>query len=285
MITLPLIDPVFAVGKTPELLQAELVEAYRALQYDPTTAAKDSAKSYLITPNDVLEVKFDSYPQFNDSVTVRPDGKISLALVKTVVAEGKTPEQLETELTKLYSKYLKNPELVVIVRQFTSEKYFVDGKAKRPGLRNLEGLTVIVRTVAQRQVYVGGEVGKPGFIPYQYPLTALQAILAAGGHLRTGKLREVVILRKLNQKEPVILCVNLKQDWSGVGTNDVALRPYDIVIVPKTKVAKVNNFMQQYIYDLVPITKNSTFNLLYQVGQQGIDFPLNNTTGGDGGGS
>lgn len=280
MIAMPLIDPIMAVGKTPEQLQAELTDSYKKLAYDPSEAEGD--KKYLLQVNDVLDVKFDNQPQFNDSVIVRPDGKISLALIKSVSAEGKTPEQLEVELVKKYSKFLKNPELTVIVRQFTGDKYYIDGKPKRPGLRNIEGLTVIVRSIAQRQVYVAGEVARPGFMPYQYPMTAMQAIMSAGGHLKTGMLHQVIILRKLNAREPMAMMLNLKTDLSGMATNDISLRPYDIVYVPRTPVAKVNNFMQQYIYDLAPITKNSTFSLFYQIRlPQAVNFnPNTNPAGG-----
>lgn len=273
MISLPLIEPVFAAGKTPGQLQVELAAAYQAMAYDPTaTNPPDSKKEYLLQVNDVIEIKFDDYPQFSDSVTIRPDGKVSLALVKTVQAEGRTPEKLEEELTKLYSAKLKNANLVVIVRQATGEDFFVNGVAHKPGLRNLEGLTVMVRSLAPRQVFVTGEVEKPGFYAYNNPMTALQAIIAAGGHRRSGLLRQVVLLRKVNNREPVAMCLNLKVDYAGVGTNDVPLRPYDVIIVPKTPITKVINFMQQYVYDLAPIARNATFNMIYQIDRAGINF-------------
>jgi protein involved in polysaccharide export with SLBB domain len=256
-----------------------LVAAYKALEYDP--AANEGEKEYLIQPGDVIEVRFDNQPQFNDSVVVRPDGKISLGLVKTVVAEGKTPEQLEKELTEKYARFIKTPDLVVIMRQFTGDKYFVNGKPVRPGLKNIEGLTVIVRSVAQRQVYVGGEVGAPGPIPYQYPMTAFQAILAAGGIPRTGQLSNVLVLRRLNQEEPVQFVVNLKMDKTGRATNDIPLHPNDLIYVQRTPIAKINNFLQQYFYDIFPMAKNSTFNGIYQFKfpNQAINFE---PTSGDG---
>lgn len=276
MIALPLIEPVMAAGKTPTELQAELVEAYKALEYKPVEES-DEDKEYRIQVNDVLEIRFDNQPQFNDSVIVRPDGKISLGLVKTVEAEGKTPEELEKELTEKYAKYIKTPDLVVIVRQFSGDKYYVDGKPKRPGLRNLEGLTVIVRSVQPRQVYVTGEVKTAGPVPYIYPMTAYQAIMSAGGVPRSGKLNDVVLLRRVNHAEPISVSLNLRPDKLGVATNDVPLRPGDTLYVQKTPIAKVNDFIQQYFYDLVPMAKNSTFNMIYQIGlpRTNIEQPLN----------
>lgn len=287
MIALPFIDPVMAVGLSPDVLQATLVEAYQKLEYNPLAKPEaDAAKDYLISPNDVLEIKFDRNPEYNDSVTVRPDGKISLALVHTVQAEGKTPEQLEAELTKLYAKHLKFPDLVVIVRQFTNEKFYANGKSYKPGLRNLEGLTVIVRSTTPRLIYVGGEVNRAGFYNYTYPMTALQAILMAGGIQRTAKLRSTVLLRKFNQKEPIIMILNLKPDWRGVGSNDVPLRPFDVIIVPKTTISKVLNFMNQYVYELIPMTRNMNFTVLYNFTNSGSTFPINslNTNNNNGGG-
>lgn len=273
MISLPLIDPVMAAGRTPYELQQELIVAYSKLEYDEASEGK-TEKEYRIQPSDVLEVRFDNQPQFNDSVAVRPDGKISLGLVKTVVAEGKTPEELEKELTEKYARFIKTPDLVVIVRQFSGDKYFVDGKPVRPGLKNLEGLTVIVRSVAPRQVYIGGEVNTPGPIAYQYPMSAFQAILAAGGVPRTGQLSNVLVLRRLNQEEPVQFCINLKMDKMGKATNDIPLHPNDILYIQRTPIAKITNFLQQYFYDIFPMAKNSTFNGIYQFKfpEQAINF-------------
>src|SRR5690606_24279064 len=98
-ISLPLLNSVVAAGKSPEELRDEISRKYREqrLAYE-----RLSDKTYRIAPNDVLEVRFRFRPDYTDRVTVRPDGRISLALVKSVVAAGKSPEELERELIARY---------------------------------------------------------------------------------------------------------------------------------------------------------------------------------------
>src|SRR5262249_24691799 len=100
-ILLPLIGPVMAARRTPEEVETELRTRYEAFAYDPSRALAN--KRYLINIDDVLEIRFRDAAVLNQTVQVRPDGRISLSLVKSVVAEGKTPEELEAELIGLYA--------------------------------------------------------------------------------------------------------------------------------------------------------------------------------------
>src|SRR5262249_36389530 len=162
-----------------EQLQTELRTEYAKFAYNPTSAPAD--KRYLINIDDVLDIRFRFATNLNSTVQVRPDGRISLELIKSVVAEGKTPEQLETELLTRYSEYLQSPELVVIVAKYTSDLVSINGRMVRPGLKDLEDPIIAVRSYAPRQVYVAGEVRNPGFVLYRPPLTAVQAIISSGG--------------------------------------------------------------------------------------------------------
>lgn len=82
---------------------------------------------YVIYPGDKLEIKFFYNPELNDTVQVRPDGKISLQLVDDVKAAGMTTTELDKELTEKYSMEFINPTISVIVRSFTGEKIYVGG--------------------------------------------------------------------------------------------------------------------------------------------------------------
>jgi protein involved in polysaccharide export with SLBB domain len=226
-----LIGPVGAAGRPPELVAAELKDRYGRISYNPLAArTRLPERQYYVNFGDTLEIKFESESDYDDTVTVRPDGKISLALVKTVVAEGKTPEEIERELTERYARFLREPKLVVIVRHATSDIVYVQGKPVRMGLKDLDGLSVSVRRSAQRLIYVTGEVGRPGFIPYQPPMTLMRAIIAAGGAKRTGRMSSVVILRKLGPTKPAALVVDLRPEQRGEATTDVPLLPNDVVI-------------------------------------------------------
>ncbi|MFO0947996.1 MAG: polysaccharide biosynthesis/export family protein [Planctomycetota bacterium] len=269
MFTMPLVGNIQAVGLTTEQIQSELRTRYNELEYD----ARDSAngkqpRDYRIQAGDRLDIGFDYEKDYDDSVTVLPDGKISLKLIKSVQAEGKTPEELQKELTEKYAKYLKRPDLVVIVRVPTTDVFYVADSPFRPGLRNIDGLTVILAGTAPRQVYVAGEVKTPGVVPYQPTMTVMQAITAAGGTPRTARMSRVLLLRKVGSDEPVTMELNLKTDMKGWTTNDVALRPNDTIVVPKTPIAKLNDIMQQYVYDLIPMTRSIYMNLFYDLSPQ-----------------
>jgi protein involved in polysaccharide export with SLBB domain len=182
-------------------------------------------QTYILGVGDLIDVKFFYNEKLNDEVTIRPDGKISLQLIGDVEAAGLTPPQLGSRLAGKYSKFLELPEVTVIVKDFTSQK-----------------------------IYVGGEVPRPKQISLKGMLRTLDAVIEAGGVLDTAKLENVVLIRQDNTRRPVVYSLDLKKVMSGE-IPDVILRPYDIIYVPKTKIAKLNQFADQYIYKLLPIQK------------------------------
>lgn len=180
---------------------------------------------YVLQPGDVLEVKFFYNPELNQAQPVRPDGRISLELIGDAQAAGKTVEQLRGHLAERYAATLKQPEVVVIVKE-----------------------------VAPRRIYVGGEVNSPGLLRVPGSLTALQAIFEAGGFKRSGQMKQVVILRYQGTPEPLFMTLDLKSSLNKGGpARDVPLQPFDVVWVPKTRVAKLNDFVDQYFRQLTPV--------------------------------
>jgi polysaccharide export outer membrane protein len=172
---------------------------------------------------DVLDFKFFYNPELNDSQTVRFDGKISLQLIGEVMAQGKTPIELQEEISKLYASQLRRPEA-----------------------------TVIVRSLANRRVYVGGFVRTPGLIEMRTRLTALEAIMQAGGFdMWRAEVKNVVIIRhKDNQRYGCAL--DFSGELEGKATQPFYLEPMDIVYVPRTTITKVNLWIDQYINQIIP---------------------------------
>lgn len=175
---------------------------------------KDPFGDYRLLPGDSIEVKFFYHPKLNERLYVGPDGKISLQLIDDILAAGLTTSQLDEVLTQEYSRYLKNCSISVIVREFSGFK-----------------------------VYVGGEVTHPGFLDLGGNMTIMQSILGRGGHLRTAKIKNVVLIRKGPGGKPVAMTVDLSPVIAGENLeNDVYLMPSDIVFLPKTWVAKAGDF-------------------------------------------
>ncbi|RJQ48571.1 MAG: sugar transporter [Desulfobacteraceae bacterium] len=196
---------------------------------------KPSAE-YVILPGDQLEVKFFYNPELNELVTVRPDGIIAVQLLDNVKAAGKTPSQLDNELTQLYSKELRKPEVTVLVRSFSGH-----------------------------QIFVGGEVDTQGIIEMRSGLTPLQAVVQAGGFLETAQPSEALVIRKGEDNRPVPIRVDLASAmYAGGDASNFELMPNDIVYVPKSAIAKANKFVNQYIEQLL-LFRGVSFGFAYDI--------------------
>jgi protein involved in polysaccharide export with SLBB domain len=190
------------------------------LQTQPPAAREP----YVLQPGDALAVKFYYNPELNEDVVVRPDGMISLQLIGDTEAAGLSPSALAAALTQKYMRELANPKVTVIVRQFGGQL-----------------------------VYVGGEVGKQGVLTLTGGLTLFQAIQAAGGLLDTAHRKQVVLIRKGRDGRPAGVAIDIRPVESGDHPEqDVLLKPYDVVFVPKSKIANVDVFVDQYVRRLLP---------------------------------
>jgi protein involved in polysaccharide export with SLBB domain len=214
-------------------------------QSEMNLESPSSPPKVTLGPGDGIDFKFFYNPELNDTQTIRPDGKIVLQLVGEVTAQGKTPAELQDDLKRLYAPQLKNPEIAVIVR-----------------------------SQVDRRIYVGGEVKKPGLIPLPGRLTALEAIMEAGGFdPRTACASNVVLIRHKDGKR-YGATINFDEALDGKGGNPVYLEPNDIVYVPRTTIAKVNQWIDQYINKIVPRTGLS---LLYPLGAGAIGLDTSTT--------
>ncbi len=202
-----------------------------------STEIKNPAE-YRIQSGDQMDIKFFFNPELNETVLVRPDGKISLQLIDDVQAAGLTAAQLDEELTRLYAQELRKPAVTVIVRTFTG-----------------------------RQVYVGGEVGNPGLINLGLGMTALQAVINAGGFKDTARPGAVIVIRKGPDNRPIPVRVDLDQAIEAeTAEGDFPLQPHDVVYVPKTWIAQANLFVKQYIADLI-LYRGISLGFGYQINQ------------------
>lgn len=180
---------------------------------------------YRVQPGDTLALKFYYHPDHDLDVVVRPDGSIALPLVGEVKAAGLPPRRIADELERRYAANLRQPRV-----------------------------SVTVKTMNQTRVYVGGEVNKPGFVVYRDGLTAVQALLEAGGPKDTARVEEVVFLQRVTDEQYRAAKINLaKVLEEGDVAADQALSPADVLFVPKTSIAKLNQFVDQYILKVIPI--------------------------------
>jgi protein involved in polysaccharide export with SLBB domain len=177
---------------------------------------------YTIAPGDELDIKFFYNPELNETITVRPDGMISLQLIDEIQAAGLKPPELDNKLTDLYSRELRKPVLTVIVRSFTRQR-----------------------------IYVGGEVNTPGLIELSGGLTVLQAVFQSAGFKETADPAETLVIRKGENGKPVPMRIDLAAVMDADGGNDFQLQADDIVFVPKSAIANANKFIDEYIGGLL----------------------------------
>ncbi|HET7626116.1 MAG TPA: polysaccharide biosynthesis/export family protein [Verrucomicrobiae bacterium] len=172
-------------------------------RYKNLDAKKIHSEPITLREGDVVRITFPGAPNLNTSQPIRRDGKIDLTLVGEVQAAGLTPEQLEKKLADLYSKQLLDKEVNVTVESSTFP------------------------------VFVTGAVMRPGKVLSDHPITAIEAVMEAGGFDYTrANLKSVKVLRNINgQIEHIKL--DLASVLQGNETEAFYLRPQDILYVPE----------------------------------------------------
>jgi len=159
--------------------------------------------NYVIGPEDNLIVSVWREPEISRSVPVRPDGKISLALLNDVQAAGLTPMQLGSAIAEKLQKFISEPQVTVIVASINSQRIFVVGEVSRTGTYTL--------------------------LPN---MTVMDALSSAGGFTPFAKRTKIYILRKENGKVSSIP-FNYKEAIKGRRPEqDIALKPGDRIVVP-----------------------------------------------------
>jgi polysaccharide export outer membrane protein len=183
----------------------------------PYATWTDDEPQYRLYPGDEIDVTVPSAPELNKTVTVQPDGRITLPLIAPQMAAGRSAADLDRQLTAAYASQLLRPDVTVSVK------------------------------AQPLKVFVGGEVGKPGVYDVLGDMDALRAIIDAGGFTDSGKRSEVIIIRRGPNGQPMMRTVDLGRAFRhGDAPPDlVPLRRFDIVWVPKTGLAGLATFMGQ----------------------------------------
>lgn len=172
--------------------------------------------------------------------TVRPDGKISLPRIGELQAAGYSTQEFHDTLAAACEGLLYNP-----IDPFVN---------------------VVVMTGAR--IYVGGEVDAPGVYPIESTPTALQAVIMARGPNDRSRLNSVLVIRRNPNGKPYVFKTNLHLALKGHTENDIPLRAFDVVYVPKKLVSRANLFVKQYIDDIVPFDNTLGVTGTYYLNEQ-----------------
>jgi len=162
---------------------------------------------YILAAEDVLEVVVFGNADVSRTVTIRPDGMISLPLIGEVAAAGLTPEQLRRQLAQLFASYLRNPQVAVIVREFHKVR-----------------------------VSVVGEVSKPGVYELAQGATVLDALATAGGLAPDAGLGEARLIRG---QDPAVIIDLERLLLRGELALNLPLAPGDALVIPEDPTGRV----------------------------------------------
>jgi protein involved in polysaccharide export with SLBB domain len=216
-------------------MMARAVGAAALLLCGAAAAAQAGVRddAYRIGPGDEVSVTFPYNPELDHAGPVGPDGRFAIPIVGNVLLGGHTID----ETSALIAATLRREGVV---------------EDARP-------------TVAIRQyggvVYVGGEVKTPGAVKLDGALDPLQAVISAGGLLETAKSKRIVVIHRNPDGTIVQAYADLRAyAHGGVGTG-IALRPQDIVFVPRSSIAEADLWIDQHINKLLPFSRSLNYNL------------------------
>lgn len=171
---------------------------------------------YRLVAGDVLDVVYRYTPEFNQTVTVQPDGYVLLEIVGDLKISELTLEQARRKIIEKASVRLKDPEITLLLKEF-QKPYFV----------------------------VSGEVAQTGKFEMRENLTALQAVMMAGGFKESAKVSQVIVFRKLNAEFAEVKTLNLKNVRKTSDLeNDLTLQSGDIIFVPRNTFSKIEKFVR-----------------------------------------
>jgi polysaccharide export outer membrane protein len=170
---------------------------------------------YQLRPADVLELQFEFSPEFNQTVSVQPDGYISLRGVGDVHVAGETVPELTVTLQRQYGKFLHDPVIAVVLKEFEKPYFIANGMVGHPGKYELRGDTTVV-----------------------------EAIAMAGGFTEASKHSQVVLYRRVSHEWLEAKLLDVKSMLNNKNLReDIHLQPGDMIYVPQNRISKIRRYI------------------------------------------
>lgn len=186
---------------------------------------------YTLGRDDAIRIQVRNQPEFSGDFVVGPDGKIQYNYLGDVPVFGLTKHELQQALEKLLGRYIRVPQVNVTILAYNSKAVYVVGEVNRPGKYIMRGDVIKLR----------------------------EAIIAAGLPTGTAALGRTHII-KPDLENPQVRKVNLKRIlYKGKLKEDIDLYPGEIIVIPSTVLAHVNNFLSQLLNPLTRATALAAF--------------------------
>jgi polysaccharide biosynthesis/export protein len=170
---------------------------------------------YRLSKSDTVEVNFTFSPDFNQALTVQPDGFVALKGAGTLLAEGLTIPQMQQAIVHAYLGVLHQPEVTVTLKDFDKPYFLASGEVARPGKYELRG-----------------------------DLTVNEAVAIAGGFTQQARHSQVVLFRRISAyvAESHVIDVKKMLDSRDLG-EDLHLQPGDFIFVPQSRISKIRRYV------------------------------------------
>ena len=170
---------------------------------------------YRLRKSDVVEINFPLVPEFNQTVTVQPDGFIGLREVGQVFVEGKKLPELEEAVRLAYAELLHDPEVTVVLKDYDHPYFVATGEVARPGKYELRGDT-----------------------------TVTEALAIAGGFNGQARKSQVVLFRRVSDELVETRILDVKHMLKSADLReDLHLRAGDLLYVPQNTISKLRRLM------------------------------------------
>lgn len=163
--------------------------------------------SYVVGAGDVLNVQVARNPELSATIPVRPDGKVSTPLVEDLVVQGKTPAQIGREIEAKLGRYVRDPQVTVIVQSYVGPY--------------------------SEQIRVIGEAAKPQALPFKQRMTLLDVMIAVGGLTDFAAGNRAIIQRASEGNKQYSVRLQDLVKGGDISAN-VEMRPGDVLIIPQS---------------------------------------------------
>ena len=162
-----------------------------------------------------MDLVFEFSPEFNQTVTIQPDGYISLRGVSDVHVSSDTLPQLIARLQDAYGKILNKPAISVVMKDFDKPSFTASGMVGKPGKYTLHG-----------------------------EMTVTEGIALAGGFTEKSKHSQVVLFRRVSDQWTEAKVLDVKKMLASKNlSEDFELRPGDMIFVPQNTMSKISRYL------------------------------------------
>jgi polysaccharide biosynthesis/export protein len=220
MTVLSLVAGCSSSSKLPPELGVRATNELRDVEKIPPVTIKE----FTVGPGDVIEITVWRHDDLNRKLQIDPNGKIHYPLLGEVEAAGNSVNVLRDSIEEGLRQYYVKPVV-----------------------------SVTVGSVQSQRIFVLGEVKNPGLFPLDKPTSVLEAIARSGGFTLDAKKENVFLVRGgLDAPEPVKLDLQSTVEMGNVKEN-IALQQGDIIYVPATRIANVSRFFRYLQSILIPV--------------------------------